>query len=129
MAIVTNLDELMKEKGYTLAAGYADAKKQVGSSKMILLPSYYQDNYTRHAGALPYAIDRNSTDLSLSQIVEVAIEQLFVRMEQVKIEQKRLQEKEEQEQQYDIPRENRIIDLKTKNSFPTKDEFKFVLPP
>ena len=71
-----NLYDLAKEKGYTLAAGYADAKKQVGSSKMILLPSYYQDNYTRHAGALPYAIDRNSTDLSLSQIVEVAIEQL-----------------------------------------------------
>jgi alkaline phosphatase len=71
-----NLYDLAKEKGYTLAAGYADAKKQVGSCKMILLPSYYQDNYTRHAGALPYAIDRNSTDLSLSQIVEVAIEQL-----------------------------------------------------
>lgn len=71
-----NLYDLAKEKGYTLAAGYADAKKQIRSSKMILLPSYYQDNYTRHAGALPYAIDRNSTDLSLSQIVEVAIEQL-----------------------------------------------------
>ena len=71
-----NLYALAKEKGYTLAAGYADAKKQIGSSKMILLPSHYQDNYTRHAGALPYAIDRNSTDLTLSQIVEVAIEQL-----------------------------------------------------
>ena len=43
---------------------------------MILLPANYQDNYTRFAGALPYAIDRTSTDLTLSQIVEVAIEQL-----------------------------------------------------
>jgi alkaline phosphatase len=75
-AAAPNLYDLAKEKGYTLAAGYADAKKQIGSGKMILLPSYYQDHYTSHAGALPYAIDRTSNDLTLSQIVEVAIEQL-----------------------------------------------------
>ena len=71
-----NLYDLAKEKGYTLAAGYADATKQLGSGKMILLPSNYRDNYTSYAGALPYAIDRTSADLTLSQIVEVAIAQL-----------------------------------------------------
>jgi alkaline phosphatase len=71
-----NLYDLAKEKGYTLAAGYADATKQIGCGKMILLPSYYQNNYTSHAGALPYAIDRTDNDLSLYQIVEIAIAQL-----------------------------------------------------
>jgi alkaline phosphatase len=71
-----NLYDLAKEKGYTLAAGYADATKQLGSGKMILLPSNYRDKYTSYAGALPYAIDRTSADLTLSQIVEVAIAQL-----------------------------------------------------
>jgi alkaline phosphatase len=71
-----NLYDLAKEKGYTLAAGYADATQQIGCGKMILLPSYYQNNYTSHAGALPYAIDRTDNDLSLYQIVEVAIAQL-----------------------------------------------------
>lgn len=71
-----NLYDLAQQYGYTLAAGYADAKKHQDTNKMILLPANYQDNYTRFAGALPYAIDRTSTDLTLSQIVEVAIEQL-----------------------------------------------------
>ena len=71
-----NLYDLAQQYGYTLAAGYADAKKHQDTNKMILLPVNYQDNYTRFAGALPYAIDRTSTDLTLSQIVEVAIEQL-----------------------------------------------------
>jgi alkaline phosphatase len=71
-----NLYDLAQQYGYTLAAGYADAKKHQDTNKMILLPANYQDNYTRFAGALPYAIDRTSADLTLSQIVEVAIEQL-----------------------------------------------------
>ena len=71
-----NLYDLAQQYGYALVAGYADAKKHHGTNKMILLPANYQDNYTRFAGALPYAIDRTSTDLTLSQIVEVAIEQL-----------------------------------------------------
>lgn len=71
-----NLYDLAQQYGYTLAAGYADAKKHQDTNKMILLPANYQNNYTRFAGALPYAIDRTSTDLTLSQIVEVAIEQL-----------------------------------------------------
>lgn len=71
-----NLYDLAQQYGYTLAAGYADAKKHQDTNKMILLPANYQDNYTRFAGALPYAIDRTSTDLTLRQIVEVAIEQL-----------------------------------------------------
>ena len=71
-----NLYDLAKKNGYSLVAGYEDVKNHYGSKKMILLPEYYQDKYTRFAGALPYAIDRKPSDLTLSQIVEVAIKQL-----------------------------------------------------
>ena len=71
-----NLYDLAKKNGYSLVAGYKDVKKHYGSKKMILLPENYQDKYTSFAGALPYAIDRKPSDLTLSQIVEVAIKQL-----------------------------------------------------
>ena len=71
-----NLYDLAQQQGYTLAAGYQDAKLNLSGEKMILLPSYYRNNYTRYAGALPYAIDRDSNDLSLPQILEIAIQQL-----------------------------------------------------
>ena len=71
-----NLYDLAKKNGYSFVAGYKDVKKHYGSKKMILLPENYQDKYTSFAGALPYAIDRKPSDLTLSQIVEVAIKQL-----------------------------------------------------
>ena len=71
-----NLYDLAQQKGYAIAAGYVDAQQNVSAGKMILLPTNYKDNYTSFAGALPYAIDRTETDLTLSQIVEVAIKRL-----------------------------------------------------
>ena len=43
---------------------------------MLLVPQYDLDNPTKGADALPYAIDRKEGDLSLAQIVEVAIAKL-----------------------------------------------------
>ena len=71
-----NLYDLCEQKGYVLAGGYADAKSKIGAQKMLLVPAEYLTDRSRHAGALPYAIDRKEGDLSLPEIVEVAIAQL-----------------------------------------------------
>ena len=71
-----NLYDLCEQNGYVLAGGYADAKAKIGAQKMLLVPAERLEDRSRHAGALPYAIDRKTGDLSLPEIVEVAIEQL-----------------------------------------------------
>ena len=71
-----NLYDLCEQNGYVLAGGYADAKAKIGAQKMLLVPAERLENRSRHAGALPYAIDRKTGDLSLPEIVEVAIAQL-----------------------------------------------------
>ena len=74
--LAPNLYDLCEQKGYVLAGGYADAKAKIGAQKMLLVPAEYLTDRSRHAGALPYAIDRKEGDLSLPEIVEVAIAQL-----------------------------------------------------
>ena len=71
-----NLYDLAQQKGYTLAGGYADAKTKIGSEKLLVVPEERLQDRSRHAGALPYAIDRGDKDLRLSQLVELAIAQL-----------------------------------------------------
>ena len=71
-----NLYDLCEENGYVLAGGYADAKAKVGVKKMLVVPEIRLADRSRHAGALPYAIDRKEGELSLPQLVEVAIAQL-----------------------------------------------------
>lgn len=71
-----NLYDLCEQNGYVLAGGYSDAKAKIGADKMLLVPAERLADRTRHAGALPYAIDRKEGDLSLPEIVEVAIAQL-----------------------------------------------------
>lgn len=71
-----NLYDLCEEKGYVLAGGYADAKNKIGAKKMLLVPQVRLADRSRHAGALPYAIDQKAEDLNLAKIVEIAIEQL-----------------------------------------------------
>lgn len=71
-----NLYDLCQEKGYMLAGGYEAAKRSVGVHKMIVVPEARLADRTQKAGALPYAIDRQEGDLSLPQIVELAIAQL-----------------------------------------------------
>lgn len=75
-ASAPNLYDLCQENGYMLVGGYVAAKANVDAPKMIVVPEGCLEDRTRGAGALPYAIDRQEGDLSLAQIVEVAIEHL-----------------------------------------------------
>jgi alkaline phosphatase len=62
-----NLYDLAEQKGYTLAAGYDDAKTKIGSNKLLVVSRERLDDRTKGADALPYAIDRTDKDLTLSQ--------------------------------------------------------------
>lgn len=75
-AAAPNLYDLCRSHGYTLAGGYNDALQKVGTDKLILVPAEYIADKTLKGESLPYAIDRTEDDLTLAQIVEVAIQQL-----------------------------------------------------
>lgn len=71
-----NLYDLCEQNGYVLAGGYADAKTKIGAEKMIVVPAERLADRSRHAGALPYAIDRKEGELSLPKLVEIAVAQM-----------------------------------------------------
>lgn len=71
-----NLYDLCERNGYTIAGGYAAAKHAVGADKMILVQEENIKDRTLPGDALPYAIDRKTGDLQLSDILTVAIAQL-----------------------------------------------------
>lgn len=71
-----NLYDLCEQNGYVLAGGYADAKAKIGAEKMIVVPAERLADRSRHAGALPYAIDRKEGELSLPELVEIAVAQM-----------------------------------------------------
>ena len=71
-----NLYDLCEQNGYVLAGGYADAKAKIGVEKMIVVPAERLADRSRHAGALPYAIDRKEGELSLPELVEIAVAQM-----------------------------------------------------
>ena len=59
-----------------MVGSYDEAMKKIGEKKILLVPQYDLDNPAKGADALPYAIDRKAGDLSLAQLVEVAIAKL-----------------------------------------------------
>jgi alkaline phosphatase len=73
-ASAPNLYDLTRQNGYTIVGSYDDAKQNINASKMLLVPANDLANTTKGAGALPYAIDRKEGDLSLAQIVDIAIQ-------------------------------------------------------
>ena len=75
-ASAPNLYDLTREAGYTIVGTYEEAKANIAAEKMLLVPAKDIANPTRGAGALPYAIDRQAGDLSLAQIVDIAIQRL-----------------------------------------------------
>ena len=75
-ASAPNLYDLTREAGYTIVGTYEEAKANINAEKMLLVPAKDIANPTRGAGALPYAIDRQEGDLSLAQIVDIAIQRL-----------------------------------------------------
>ena len=71
-----NLYDLCEANDYTIAGGYEAAKAMGRVDKMILVPEEFAADRTLKGESIPYAIDRKDGDLKLSEIVEVALEQL-----------------------------------------------------
>ena len=69
-----NLYRLAEENGYTIAHGYEEALEKKDAEKLILVGK-------NHGSNLPYAIDRKEGDLTLAQIVDIAIPYLSERHE------------------------------------------------
>lgn len=68
-----NLYEMADEYGYSIARGYNEyTNKSSHADKMILFQS--EDASKKDRSAIPYAIDRTETDLSLSDITRSAID-------------------------------------------------------
>lgn len=75
-ASAPNLYDLTKEAGYTIVGSYQEAQQNIHAQKMLLVPQSDLNNPSKGAGALPYAIDRKEGDLSLAQIVDIAVRHL-----------------------------------------------------
>ena len=75
-----NLYRLAEERGYTIAHGYEEALVKKEAERMLLVQKD-DDQGAKHSYNLPYAIDRKESDLTLAQIVEVAIPFLSERYE------------------------------------------------
>ena len=67
-----NLYRLAEQADYTVVHGYEEAQANIDCKKMILVQST-DDQGTKHGDNLPYAIDRKEGDLTLEQIVSVAV--------------------------------------------------------
>ncbi|MCR5049695.1 MAG: alkaline phosphatase [Paludibacteraceae bacterium] len=68
-----NLYRLAEKQGYTIAHGYQEAlRAQQSAQKMILVQST-DDRGAKHGSCFNYVIDRGFDDLTLAQIVQVAI--------------------------------------------------------
>ena len=63
-----NLYDLCEANGYVLAGGYADAKSKIGANKMLVVPAEHLVDRSRHAGALPYAIDRKDGEFRSAEL-------------------------------------------------------------
>lgn len=71
-----NVYDICKDSGYTFVGSYADAQQHLHADKLVLIPQSDLDQPNKGAGALPYAIDRKKDELSLANIVDIAIQYL-----------------------------------------------------
>lgn len=71
-----NLYDYCEQQGYTFAHGYADAQTKLGAEKLVLVQANDGVDRTKKSESIPYAIDRDSSDLTLAQITETAISYL-----------------------------------------------------
>lgn len=67
-----NLYRLAEQSDYTIAHGYEEAQQKIDCKKMILVQAT-DDQGAKHGSNLPYAIDRQEGDLTLAQIVSIAV--------------------------------------------------------
>lgn len=68
-----NLYDMAEAEGYTIAHGYAEAKQYMTADKMLMVQPTDGVDRRRHGDNLRYRIDRQEGDLTLPQIVSVAI--------------------------------------------------------
>lgn len=71
-----NVYDICKDSGYTFVGSYADAQQHLHADKLVLIPQSDLDQPNKGTGALPYAIDRKKDELSLANIVDIAIQYL-----------------------------------------------------
>ena len=70
-----NLYDLCESKGYTFARGRNDAQQKMNAQKMIMIPANEGLDKTQGSHTqLPFAINRTTDDLKLSDITEAAIQ-------------------------------------------------------
>lgn len=69
----TNLYDLCEQQGYTFARGYQDAQSKMQADKMIMVQNTDGIDRNKPSYNIPYALDRDSSDLTLEQIVRTAI--------------------------------------------------------
>lgn len=67
-----SLYEQCEKAGYTIARGYADYKNKRQAKKMILLQT--EEASKKDANSIPYAINRQPGDLTLSEITSAGID-------------------------------------------------------
>ena len=67
-----NLYRLAEKAGYTIAHGYKEAMEKMDAEQLILVQAT-DDQGAKHGDNLPYAIDRKEGDLTLAEIVSIAI--------------------------------------------------------
>lgn len=68
-----NLYDLCEQQGYTFARGYQDAQSKMQADKMIMVQKTDGIDRNKPSYNIPYALDRDSSDLTLEQIVRTAI--------------------------------------------------------
>lgn len=68
-----NLYDLCEQQGYTFARGYQDAQSKMQADKMIMVQNTDGIDRNKPSYNIPYALDRDSSDLTLEQIVRTAI--------------------------------------------------------
>lgn len=68
-----NLYDLCEQQGYTFARGYQDAQSKIQADKMIMVQKTDGIDRNQPSYNIPYALDRDSSDLTLEQIVRTAI--------------------------------------------------------
>ncbi len=72
-----NLYGFCENNGYTFARGYADARTKMDAKKLILIQKNDGSDVTQPSThKLPYAIDKQNSDLTLPQLTETAIQYL-----------------------------------------------------
>lgn len=74
-----NLYDMCEKEGYTIAHGIEEGRQNMKADKLILVQSKDGVDRSKKSESLPYAIDRQSGDLQLAEITQLAIDYLYAK--------------------------------------------------